>query len=327
MKKSDKQKTETEDEVQEENNTKLEKDDIIEEEKTEKNSGAEVENKNESEEEIIEEEQNKLIKKEEKHFRILGISLWRIFAYFIIYSVIGFVVETLFGIARYGVLESRQSFLYGPFCAIYGVGAIVMILSLQYFKKNYNTLFIGGCLVGSIVEYIISWLGEVFLHVKWWDYSKVPLNINGRICLLYSIFWGFLGLYLMISLNPKIDKMINFIKERIPVKALQIFVVISTILMFLDLTFTAIALDYFTVRTIKENNIEVKHAEYVDSSYERIYNNEFKVKIINKFWNNEKMLKTFPRLTVQDANGNIIKVRDLYPDIQTYYYKFIDDED
>lgn len=351
-KKKGKQKTETKEKVQNEKNdlnktktTKPKKSDaeikkeanankkdpveenekkVKKETKKETKKEAKKESKKENE---TKEVQNKLIKREVDHFRILGISLWRIFAYFIIYSIIGFVVETLFGIARYGVLESRQSFLYGPFCAIYGVGAIVMILSLQYFKKNYNTLFIGGCLVGSVVEYIISWLGEVFLHVKWWDYSKVPLNINGRICLLYSIFWGFLGLYLMISLNPKIDKMINFIKERISVKALQTFVVISTIIMFLDLTFTAIALDYFTVRTIKENNIEVKHAEYVDYAYEKICNSEFRMKIIDKFWNNEKMLRTFPRLTVQDANGNMIKVRELYPDIQTYYFKFIDDND
>ena len=128
--------------------------------------------------------------KEKKYFRILGITFWRLFAYFIIYSVIGFVVETLFGLAKYGTLESRQSFLYGPFCAIYGVGAIIMILSLQYFKKNYNTLFIGGCIVGSITEYLVSWIGEMILHLKWWDYSNMPFNINGRICLLYAIFLG-----------------------------------------------------------------------------------------------------------------------------------------
>ena len=73
-------------------------------------------------------EEFKQVKNEEKKFKIFGISIWRIFAYFIIYSVIGYIVETLFGIARYGVVESRQSFLYGPFCAIYGIGAIIMIL-------------------------------------------------------------------------------------------------------------------------------------------------------------------------------------------------------
>ena len=221
-----------------------------------------------------------------------------------------------------GVLESRQSFLYGPFCAIYGVGAIIMILSLQYFKKNYNTLFVGGCIVGSIVEYIISWIGEMILHVKWWDYSNMPLNINGRICLLYAVFWGFLSLYLMISLNPRVDKFINFVKKKVPTKLLQIFVVIGLIYMLLDCIFTGIALNYFTIRTIKENNIEVAHSEYVDKEYDRIYNNELKVKLINKFWNDEKMLKTFPRLTVKDARGQLISVRFLYPDIKTYYIKF-----
>lgn len=259
--------------------------------------------------------------KEKKYFRILGITFWRLFAYFIIYSVIGFVVETLFGLAKYGTLESRQSFLYGPFCAIYGVGAIIMILSLQYFKKNYNTLFIGGCIVGSITEYLVSWIGEMILHLKWWDYSNMPFNINGRICLLYAIFWGFLGLYLMISLNPKVDRLINFIKSKIPSNLLQMFVVLCTIVMFIDCVSTAFALSLFTVRTIKEKNIQVKNQEYVNLAYEKISKNEFQFKLIEKFFNNQKMLITFPRLTIEDKDGNIIRVSNLYPGIKTYYYK------
>ena len=259
--------------------------------------------------------------KEKKYFRILGITFWRLFAYFIIYSVIGFIVETLFGLAKYGTLESRQSFLYGPFCAIYGVGAIIMILSLQYFKKNYNTLFIGGCIVGSITEYLVSWIGEMILHLKWWDYSNMPFNINGRICLLYAIFWGFLGLYLMISLNPKVDRLINFIKSKIPSNLLQMFVVLCTIVMFIDCVSTAFALSFFTVRTIKEKNIQVKNQEYVNLAYEKISKNEFQLKLIEKFFNNQKMLITFPRLTIEDKDGNIIRVSNLYPGIRTYYYK------
>ena len=273
-------------------------------------------------EEINQEKEIIKTKQKKKHHKILGITCWRLFAYFIIYSVIGFIVETLFGIARYGTLESRQSFLYGPFCAIYGIGAIIMILSLQYFKKNYNTLFFGGCIVGSITEYLVSWIGEMILHLKWWDYSKMPFNINGRICLLYSIFWGFLGLYLMISINPKVDRLINFIKKKISINLLQIFVVLCTIFMFIDCVSTAFALSFFTIRTIKENNIEVKNQAYVNEAYDKIYNNELQVKIINKFFNNEKMLMTFPRLTIEDTNGNIIRVSELYPNIRTYYYKF-----
>lgn len=263
--------------------------------------------------------------KEEKYFKILGFTIWRLFAYFIIYSITGFIVETIFGIIKYGLLESRQSFLYGPFCAIYGIGAIIMILALQYFKKSYNTLFIGGCIVGSVTEYIVSWIGEMILHLKWWDYSELPFNINGRVCLLYSVFWGFLGLYLMISLNPKVDKLINFIKRKINKNILKTTVIVCILIMLVDCISTAMALSYFTLRTIKENNIEVKNQAYVDKAYDNIYNNELKVKVINKFFNNEKMLKTFPRLTIENKEHKIINVRDLYPDIQTYYYKFSKD--
>ena len=258
---------------------------------------------------------------EKNRFKILGISIWRLFAYFIIYSIIGFIIETAFGIIRYGVIESRQSFLYGPFCAIYGVGAVIMIVFLQYFKKNYTTLFFGGCLVGSVTEYLVSLIGELILHVKWWDYSEFPLNINGRICLLYALFWGFLGLYLMISLNPKIDRLIDFIKKKISTNKLKVIVILVIVFMLLDCILTGIALNCFNVRTIKENNIEVKHQEYIEKEYKRIYENETKAELINKFFNNEKMLIVFPRLTVQDINGNIIYVKDLYPEIKTYFYK------
>lgn len=277
-------------------------------------------------EEIKQEHGKTEIKEEKKHIKILGITSWRLFAYFIIYSVIGFIIETLFGLAKYGTLESRQSFLYGPFCAIYGVGAIIMILSLQYFKKNYTTLFVGGCIVGSITEYLVSWIGEMILHVKWWDYSKMPFNINGRICLLYSIFWGFLGLYLVISANPKVDKLINYIKSKISTNLLQTLVVLCTIFMLVDCVSTAFALAFFNVRTIKEKGIEVKNQDYIDSAYESIYGNELLDRIINKFFSNEKMLMTFPRLTIENSSGNIVRVSELYPELRTYYCKFGDDD-
>ena len=66
-------------------------------------------------------------------FKILGISIWKICAYFIIYSFFGYVIETLFAIITMGTWECRQSFLYGPFLGIYGVGAVLIILFAQYF--------------------------------------------------------------------------------------------------------------------------------------------------------------------------------------------------
>lgn len=80
--------------------------------------------------------------KKKKQFTIAGITIWRLMLYFFIYSIIGFIIETIFGLITKGVLESRKSFLYGPFCAIYGLGAVLMIPSLTRFNKNNFTLFV-----------------------------------------------------------------------------------------------------------------------------------------------------------------------------------------
>ena len=92
------------------------------------------------------EEVNKNIVKKKR--TINGISIWRILAYFIIYSVLGYIIETIYGMITKGVWESRQSFLYGPFCGIYGLGAVVMIICLHKFPRKFNTLFVGGFIVG-----------------------------------------------------------------------------------------------------------------------------------------------------------------------------------
>ena len=261
-------------------------------------------------------------KDEKKKITIFGFSIWRILAYFIIYSVLGYIIETLFGMVTKGVLESRQSFLYGPFCSIYGLGAVVMIVSLQYFNQNNNRLFIGGFIVGSIVEYIVSWYGDVFLHIKWWDYSNMPLNLNGRICVFFSIFWGLLAIYLISYVNPKIDKLINFIKSKISIKLLKVVTATVTIFLFLDCLITGYALEMFFVRKVHENDLQVIGKEQIDARYEEVYSNEQVSNFIYKFFGDEKMIKTFPNLKTQDINGNMIYFDCYVGDIKPYYYKF-----
>ena len=263
-------------------------------------------------------------KKAKKRLTINGISIWRILAYFIIYSIAGYIIETLYGMITKGVWESRQSFLYGPFCGIYGLGAVVMILCLHKFPKKYNVLFIGGFIVGSIVEYAISLFGEVVLGVKWWDYSNMPLNINGRICVYFSVFWGFLGMYLIISLNPKVDKIINWIKSKFKTqKALKTFVVTVFTLLMIDCIATAFAIEFFLVRMIVKNDLNVANKEAVQEQYDKIYGNENLSKFIYTFWGDKKMIRTFPNLKINDKDGNIIYMDSLL-DIQPYYMKVHD---
>ncbi len=261
--------------------------------------------------------------KAKKQITISGVTIYRILAYFIIYSVVGFILETSLALLAYGKIESRQGFLYGPVCPIYGVGAVIMILSLKKFSKNNFTIFLGGMLVGSIVEYLISLFGDYVLNVRWWDYSDRFLNINGRICLLYSICWGIVGVYLTKCLNVKVDKFIELIKAKVNIVFLRTLVVIAIIILLLDCIVSAVAIEAFLSRTVVENNIEnVQNKEFYLKTYEYFYENESRKNFVDKYWNEYKMVLIYPNLKLQLDNGKQLYVQDFYKHVKPYYYKF-----
>ena len=247
---------------------------------------------------------------------VVKITFKRILAYFIIYSFLGFIIETIFGMLTKGVIESRQSCLYGPFCCIYGLGAAVMIPGLQKFKKKNWTLFLAGAIEGSIVEYVISWLGEIVFHIKWWDYSNMPFDINGRICLLFTIFWGILALVLMRLINPYIEKFI----DKIPKKLFSVLTIGGTILLILDLLITAFGLQVFYTRFTKKYDLNLVEDKNLMVSQE-VLENKFVQKLSNTIFTDEKMLRTFPNIKYKDNDGNIIWGKDILTDIKPYYYK------
>lgn len=254
-------------------------------------------------------------KKEPK--KIQGFTITTLLAYFIIYSIIGFIIETIFGILTKGVLESRKSFIIGPFCSIYGLGAVIMILALQKFKKNNYTLFFGGFLVGSIIEYVVSLIGEAIFHVVWWDYSDMAFNINGRICVAFSMFWGILAIYLITHFNPKVDKFL----EKFSYKQLKKAVIIIMIFLMIDMVITGIGLKVFFVRLVSENKVQLNIEEkYIDKYIEQYKNMPMK-SLVDKIFSNKEMLKTFPNLKITNKDGNVVLIRDILSDINPYYLK------
>ena len=262
------------------------------------------------------------LKKEKKKITILGIDLWEIFAYFIIYSIAGYIIETSFALIRYGVLESRQSFLYGPFCSIYGVGAVVMIVFLQYFMKNWITLFAGGFIIGSVTEYLVSLIGEWILHVKWWDYSNLPFNLNGRICFSYSLFWGVLAIFLMRAIHPHIRNFMAYILKKFNGHIVETAILTITIILFINCIISGYAINLFTIRMIAEHDLNVENKETIFKINDRINETTFTSNLIKIFFNNEKMIKTYPNLKVQQLDGSLVYLKDLSPEIKPYYFKF-----
>ena len=153
------------------------------------------------------------------------------FLYFIIFSVIGWILETCFSFYSLGYFTKR-GFLYGPLCPIYGWGAIILILFFRTYKKHNLKLFIYAAIIFSIFEYFVSFAMEAMFSLKWWDYSNEFMNLNGRIGIFYSFAWGVIAILFINLIYPFFKKKINIILSKMPYK-FQLFVIYITILTFL----------------------------------------------------------------------------------------------
>ena len=110
--------------------------------------------------------------------------------------------------------------MHGPYCPIYGFGAIIMLLSLIKLKENVVLLFIVSFVVLSVWEYLASIILEKIYHTKYWDYSDKKFNFKGRICLANSFYWGILGLIFIEIMHPFISKYV----EILPINIILYFV-------------------------------------------------------------------------------------------------------
>lgn len=142
------------------------------------------------------------------------LELIKIIAYFCIYSMLGWIMESV--LKTYLQKKPVNSgFLYGPFCPIYGFGAVIMFLFLQGFKDNIVLLFVIAFFVLSTWEYVVGWLLEKLFHTTYWDYKENRCNIHGRVCLMNSLFWGFLGVIFIRYMHPFFMEKIDLVPENI----------------------------------------------------------------------------------------------------------------
>lgn len=132
----------------------------------------------------------------------------KVIAYFIIYSFLGWVIESVYktNLSRKLV---NSGFLYGPFCPIYGFGALIMLLFLNQYSNNITLLFIIAFFILSVWEYIVGVILEKAFKTKYWDYSEKKFNIKGRVCLMNSFYWGMLGVIFIKCVHPQIENVIN----------------------------------------------------------------------------------------------------------------------
>lgn len=237
--------------------------------------------------------------------------IWKILIYFIVYSIIGFYLETIFALFTKGTLESRQSFLYGPFCMVYGVGAICLIFALNKYKNNAVKLFLYGMVVGAFVEYFSSYIGELIMHIKWWDYSGAFLNIHGRTCLFYAVCWGILSIPLIKYINPFFDKLIDNLFQKVSSSFWKTAISLITLFMIFDGAVSVYALDLFLTRVSNDYNINIVG----------VRNTEIENEFLSELFSDEKMMLTYPNMLVVNEKQEIVEVGKVLSNIQNYYYK------
>ena len=165
---------------------------------------------------------------------------------FFIFSVIGWLIEVSLKSIQFHRFINR-GFLVGPYCPIYGLGALLIVMSNEWLGKYDSSnaiIFLNSLLICGIVEYFVSYFLEKFYHARWWDYTNRPMNLHGRIWIGNLILFGIGGLAIVNIFNP----LFLSIFYRMDLKYREITAIIIAILMFSDYI-----VSYFVMKLIKVN--------------------------------------------------------------------------
>lgn len=168
------------------------------------------------------------------------------FLWFILYSVCGWIIETLL----YIVVQKRvvkRGFLFGPLCPIYGFGAVLSHLLFYGRIENIVLLFFVGMLVCTALEYITHFVMQKAFHATWWDYSGKRFNVKGRICLQNSLLFG-AGVVLIVKV---LQPWVIYWTEKIPQSVLLWVGLLLYSILLLDLATTVAGLKN-TVQMLQE---------------------------------------------------------------------------
>lgn len=201
-----------------------------------------------------------------------GFCFKKMFFVFLIGSIIGSIYEELLHAAETfwetGQAEwsLRRGVIYGPFNVIYGLGAVLMICLLAKESYEWWKVFLYAAILGGVVEFMISFLQEVFTHTRSWDYSNEFLDIDGRTTVPFMLVWGLLGLILVKVVYPWISNLI----EKIPVEVGNFIFMTLLVFMILDMLISWSAL---IRQTMRHNHIPsyTPIGEFYDKYYSDAY--------------------------------------------------------
>ena len=132
---------------------------------------------------------------------------------FYLYSVLGFLLELVYARATGARKRDRKCHFFLPVCPVYGLGATAIALLPAAIAHRPLLLFPAAAVLATGAEYAAALFYEKVWHVSFWDYHTLPGNVQGRICLPFSLIWGALGLGLRYFVQPLMDRFITWLPE------------------------------------------------------------------------------------------------------------------
>lgn len=212
----------------------------------------------------------------------MELTLTQYFLLFMIYSVAGWILEVTCKLIEYKRFINR-GFLIGPYCPIYGWGAVAITFLLYRYSYDPLILFFMTLLTCLILEYATSWVMEKLFKARWWDYSDRRFNINGRICLETMVPFGLLGCLLMYVINPFISGIIS----NVPKNILNPIAIVLFILFVMD---NIASYSIITKLHLHTNKIVMDNTEEITKKVREYVSNH------SKF--GKRLMKSYPNLKV-----------------------------
>ena len=223
-----------------------------------------------------------------------------LYLHFIIYSMLGYLIETSTIFLRYKKLSLHRGFFIGPYLPIFGLGGLIINYGLSKYENDLLALFILSMVFCTILEYISSYILERIFKLRWWSYYDKKFNLNGRICLSNAIGFGIGSIFVLKVFNPIIFGYIDtFSKNTIITVSIILFTIFIIDMIITVYTLSNLQIniqDYFHKDATKAIKHEIKE-NFKKNSYlykrllkahPSIANDNYKLKEIKKIVNEEK---------------------------------------
>ena len=225
----------------------------------------------------------------------MTLSIQIYFLLFIIYSILGWCLEVICKLIDYKRFINR-GFMVGPYCPIYGCGAIAITWALYKYAYDPLVLFVMTTVTCCTLEYLTSYFMEKLFKARWWDYSKRKFNINGRVCLGTSVPFGIFGLILTYIANPFFIGLLNKFSE----ETINTVSIVIAIILFIDFFVSTCVI--FSFRKTSENVNKEGSSDNTEQITEKV-----KAILLGKSWLHRRLIKAYPSLVAIKSKIKQIK--------------------